>query len=91
MRKSSILGAPALGASVALVISTPAQTPAGTSGGDWPSYAGDLRSQHYAPLVGTRPEYKLEGTPLVVKGAAYTTAGSTSSSRSAEGTILASM
>jgi quinoprotein glucose dehydrogenase len=96
MSRSSIPGALALTASIALVISTPAQMPAGTSGGDWPSYAGDLRNQHYAPLdqitaanfntlevawrfktdsFGTRPEYKLEGTPLVVRGVAYTTAG----------------
>jgi len=26
--------------------------------------------------LGTRPEYKLEGTPLMVKGVLYTTAGS---------------
>ena len=26
--------------------------------------------------LGTRPEYKLEGTPLMVKGVVYTTAGS---------------
>jgi len=77
--------------------SPPAQTvPAGTAAGEWPSYAGDLRNQHYSPLdqidasnfdrlevawrfktdnLGTRPEYKLEGTPLVVGGVAYATAG----------------
>ncbi len=76
---------------------TPAQSaPAGTSDGEWPSYAGDLRNQHYSPLdqinaanfntleiswrfktdnLGTRPEYKLEGTPLVVKGVVYATGG----------------
>jgi quinoprotein glucose dehydrogenase len=76
---------------------SPAQSvPQGTTTGDWPSYAGDLRNQHYSPLdqidasnfdrlevawrfktdnLGTRPEYKLEGTPLVIGGVAYTTAG----------------
>jgi len=80
-----------------LTLSTPAQSiPVDTSGGDWPSYAGDLGNRHYSPLdqinasnfntlevawrfktdsYGTRPEFKLEGTPLVIKGVAYTTAG----------------
>ena len=75
----------------------PAQpTAGGTSNGEWPSYAGDLRNHHYSPLdqisaatfndleiawrfktdsLGTRPEFKLEGTPLVVKGVLYATAG----------------
>jgi quinoprotein glucose dehydrogenase len=74
-----------------------AQTaPAGTSNGEWPSYAGDLNNYHYSPLseisgsnfnklevawrfktdsLGTRPEYKLEGTPIMVKGIMYATAG----------------
>jgi len=64
--------------------------------GDWRSYAGDLRNQHYSPLdritagnfntldvawrfktdsLGPRPEYKLEGTPLMANGVLYTTAG----------------
>ncbi len=71
--------------------------PAGTSAGEWPSYAGDRRMHHYSPLaqitgenfstlqvawrfktdaLGPRPEYKLEGTPLMVGGVVYTTAGS---------------
>jgi quinoprotein glucose dehydrogenase len=71
--------------------------PAGTAGGEWPAYAGDLRNHHYSPLdqitaanfnelqiawrfktdnLGNRPEFKLEGTPLMVKGVVYTTAGS---------------
>ena len=65
---------------------TAQQAPA-APGGEWRSYAGDLRNQHYSPLdqinadnfstlevawrfktdsLGPRPEYKLEGTPLVV-------------------------
>ncbi len=68
----------------------------GTSNGEWPSYAGDLRNYRYSPLdqinaanfsklevawrfktdsLGTRPEYKLEGTPLVVNGVLYATGG----------------
>ena len=68
----------------------------GTSNGEWPSYAGDLRNYRYSPLdqinasnfsklevawrfktdnLGTRPEYKLEGTPIMVKGVVYATAG----------------
>ncbi len=68
----------------------------GTAKGEWPSYAGDLRNNHYSPLdqidasnfsklevawrfktdsLGTRPEFKLEGTPLMVGGVLYTTAG----------------
>ncbi len=71
------------------------QSPAAAAG-EWRSYAGDLRSQHYSPLdqitaanfntlqiawrfktdsLGPRPEYKLEGTPLMVNGVLYTTAG----------------
>jgi quinoprotein glucose dehydrogenase len=67
-----------------------------TATGEWPTYAGDLRSTHYSPLaqidasnfsklevawrfktdsLGTRPEYKLEGTPLMAKGVVYATAG----------------
>src|SRR5687767_14240013 len=63
--------------------------PLSTANGEWPSYHGDLKSQHYSPLaqidasnfgklevawrfktdaLGTRPEYKLEGTPLMVNG-----------------------
>jgi quinoprotein glucose dehydrogenase len=75
----------------------PAQTvPLGTQNGEWPAYAGDLRSFRYSPLdqinasnfnkleiawrfktdsLGPRPEYKLEGTPLMVKGVIYTTGG----------------
>src|SRR5437660_628939 len=75
----------------------PAQAGAsGTSNGEWPAYAGDLRNFHYSPLdqinasnfnrlevawrfktdsLGTRPEFKLEGTPLVVRGVVYATAG----------------
>jgi quinoprotein glucose dehydrogenase len=75
----------------------PAQTvPLGTQNGEWPAYAGDLRSFRYSPLdqinasnfnkleiawrfktdnLGPRPEYKLEGTPLMVKGVVYSTAG----------------
>ena len=72
------------------------QPPAQPAGGDWRSYAGDLRNQHYSPLaqitganfnalevawrfktdsLGPRPEFKLEGTPLMVNGVLYTTAG----------------
>jgi quinoprotein glucose dehydrogenase len=76
---------------------TPAQVaPLGTTAGEWPSYAGDLKNRRYSPLdqinaanfnqleiawrfktdnLGTRPEYKLEGTPLMVKGTLYATAG----------------
>jgi len=67
------------------------------SGGEWPTYGGDLANTRYRPLdqinasnfnkleiawrfktenLGPRPEYKLEGTPLMVKGVVYTTAGS---------------
>src|SRR5437879_3367797 len=75
----------------------PAQAGAsGTSNGEWPAYAGDLRNFHYSPLdqinasnfnrlevawrfktdsLGTRPEFKLEGTPLMVRGVVYATAG----------------
>lgn len=70
--------------------------PSGTSNGEWPSYAGDLRNYRYSPLdqinaanfgqlevawrfktdnLGTRPEYKLEGTPLEVNGVLYATGG----------------
>src|SRR3990167_264997 len=73
-----------------------AQSSAEAPGGEWRSYAGDLRNHHYAPLSqitaenfnklavawrfktdnrGSRPEYKLEGTPLMVNGTVYTTAG----------------
>jgi quinoprotein glucose dehydrogenase len=73
-----------------------AQQAPGTPGGEWRSYAGDLRNQHYSPLdqinagnfttlevawrfktdnLGTRPEYKLEGTPLAIGRTLYTTAG----------------
>src|SRR5499427_5119715 len=38
-----------------------------TKNGDWPAYTADNR--------GTRPEYKLEGTPLVVRGVMYGTGG----------------
>ena len=67
-----------------------------TPAGEWRSYAGDLRNQHYSPLdqitaanfnslevawrfktdmLGPRPEFKLEGTPLAVNGVLYTTGG----------------
>src|SRR5712692_2512934 len=70
--------------------------PLGTQNGEWPAYAGDLRSYRYSPLdqinasnfnklevawrfktdnLGPRPEYKLEGTPIMIKGVLYTTAG----------------
>ncbi len=70
--------------------------PFSTAKGEWPSYHGDNRNHHYAPLaeinadnfntlevawrfktdnLGTRPEFKLEGTPLMVGGVLYTTAG----------------
>jgi quinoprotein glucose dehydrogenase len=73
-----------------------AQHAPGTPSGEWRSYAGDLRNQHYSPLdqinagnfttlevawrfktdnLGPRPEYKLEGTPLVAGRTLYTTAG----------------
>src|SRR3954469_10791699 len=73
-----------------------AQTAPPTGPGEWLSYAGDLRNQHYSPLsqitaanfntleiawrfktdmLGPRPEFKLEGTPLMVNGVVYTTAG----------------
>ncbi|HSL22749.1 MAG TPA: pyrroloquinoline quinone-dependent dehydrogenase [Vicinamibacterales bacterium] len=69
---------------------------AGTSNGEWPTYAGDLRGTRYSPLdeitaanfndlevawrfktdsLGNRPEFKLEGTPLMVGGVLYATAG----------------
>jgi quinoprotein glucose dehydrogenase len=69
----------------------------GTSKGEWPYYAGDVRGTRFSPLeqitaanfnklevawrfktdnLGSRPEFKLEGTPLMVKGVIYTTAGS---------------
>jgi len=72
-----------------------AEQPA-SPGGEWRSYAGDLRNHHYSPLdqisaanfnaleiawrfktdfLGPRPEFKLEGTPLVAKGTLYTTGG----------------
>ncbi len=68
----------------------------GTSNGEWPAYAGDLRNYRYSPLdqinssnfaklevawrfktdsLGTRPEFKLEGTPIMVKGVLYATGG----------------
>src|SRR6266576_2806484 len=50
---------------------------------EWRSYAADLAGTRYRPLdqinsynFGDRPEYKLEGTPLMVNGALYATAGS---------------
>lgn len=67
-----------------------------TSQGEWPSYAGDHRNHHYAPLtqidagnfnrleiawrfktdaLGPRPEFKLEGTPLMIDGVLYATGG----------------
>ena len=70
--------------------------PSGIAAGEWPSYGGDLRSQHYSPLdqinasnfsklkvawrfkadnLGPRPEYRLAGTPLMVKGVVYATYG----------------
>ena len=81
-----------------IAIDVPAQSSraGGTSRGEWPSYAGDLRNHHYSPLdqinagnfkslevawrlktdnFGPRPEFKLEGTPLMVKGVVYVTAG----------------
>src|SRR5262245_54385280 len=69
---------------------------AGTTNGEWPTYAGDTGSTRYAPLdqinaanfgklevawrfrtdaLGPRPEFKLEATPLMVKGLVYSTAG----------------
>ena len=72
-----------------------AQQPA-AAGGEWRSYAGDLRNHHYSPLdqinaanfnaleiawrfktdfLGPRPEFKLEGTPLMANGTLYTTGG----------------
>ena len=69
----------------------------GTTTGEWPHYAADLRGSRYSPLgqidasnfntlevawrfkpdnLGPHPEYNLEGTPLMVKGVLYTTAGS---------------
>jgi quinoprotein glucose dehydrogenase len=72
------------------------QPPAQPAAGDWRSYAGDLRNDHYSPLaqisgsnfnalevawrfktdsLGPRPEFKLEGTPLMVNGVLYTTGG----------------
>jgi quinoprotein glucose dehydrogenase len=75
----------------------PAQSPRLTTDrGEWPSYHGDNRNHHYAPLaqinadnfnalevvwrfktdnLGNRPEFKLEGTPLMIGGVLYTTAG----------------
>jgi quinoprotein glucose dehydrogenase len=80
-----------------MAVRVPAQSGAsGTSNGEWPAYAGDLRNLHYSPLdqinasnfsrlevawrfktdsLGTRPEFKLEGTPLMVKKVVYATAG----------------
>src|SRR5215467_7255519 len=50
---------------------------------EWPSYAADLAGTRYRPLdqinaanFSDRPEYKLEGTPLMVNGVLYATAGS---------------
>ena len=98
MRTHSLLGL-CLALLSIWAVRTPAQStpaPAGTSGGEWPSYAGDLRNHHYSPLnqidagnfntlevawrfktdsLGPRPEYKLEGTPLVVNGVVYATGG----------------
>ena len=77
--------------------SVPNPVSAGTTNGEWPSYAGDLRGTRYSPLdqinasnfndleiawrfktdsLGNRPEFKLEGTPLMVGGVLYATAGS---------------
>jgi quinoprotein glucose dehydrogenase len=90
--KRSIVAASVL---AAVGVAPLAQSPA-LPRGDWRSYAGDLRNQHYSPLdqvtganfntlqvawrfktdsFGSRPEYKLEGTPLAVNGVLYTTAG----------------
>src|SRR5216684_883378 len=53
-----------------------------TKNGEWPMYTADLRGSKYSPLdqintdnLGPRPEYKLEGTPIMVKGVVYTTGG----------------
>jgi quinoprotein glucose dehydrogenase len=82
---------------ISLTSEAPAQiVPLGTQNGEWPAYAGDLRSFRYSPLdqinasnfnklevawrfktdsLGPRPEYKLEGTPLMIKGVIYATGG----------------
>jgi quinoprotein glucose dehydrogenase len=67
-----------------------AQLPS-TKNGEWPYYTADLKGSKYSPLdhfkdlevawrfktdnLGPRPEYKLEGTPLMIKGVIYTTGG----------------
>jgi len=98
-RKALRLGLGALALAVAWYTSRASAIVASqplTASGEWPTYAGDLRSTHYSPLdqinasnfnslevawrfktdsLGTRPEFKLEGTPLMVNGILYATAG----------------
>src|SRR6266705_2484514 len=48
-----------------------------TGNGEWPSNGADLRFTRYSPLaqIDASNLYKLEGTPIMVKGVLYTTAG----------------
>src|SRR5215468_7783181 len=58
-----------------------------TRNGEWPTNGADVKFTRYSPLdqinasnfktdaFGPYPEYKLEGTPIMVKGVLYTTAG----------------
>jgi quinoprotein glucose dehydrogenase len=99
MSKPAVVIAGALWGAFTLAAGNPRalqSAPPTVDAGEWPSYAGDLRGQHYSPLdqvngrnfdtlevawrfktdaLGSRPEFKLEGTPLVVKGMMYATAG----------------
>src|SRR5882762_5633558 len=45
--------------------------------GDWPHYTGDIRGSKYSPLdqINASNFYKLEVTPLAIRGVLYTTAG----------------
>src|SRR6476661_9295026 len=83
--------------SVLLWSSTGLNGQAGTTGGEWRTYGGDLGSTRYAPLdqinagnfskrqvawrfktdiLGARPDFNLQTTPLMINGVLYATAGS---------------
>ena len=96
---------------LALTVTPGAQSSLTPTSGEWRSYPGELRNQHYSALsqvaagdfqelevawrfktdnLGPHPEFKLEGTPLLVRGVLYTTAGTRRSGRGRCGSTVTS-
>jgi quinoprotein glucose dehydrogenase len=96
LTRRTALSLPIFGAFFAKIAARAQTAPAAGASTNWTAYAGDNRSNRYAPLdqinagnfnnlevawrfkpdmLGPRPEYVWETTPLVIKGRLYTTAG----------------